>query len=99
VSDDAENADMSLMVTGFYLIWSHEHGGWWAPGGCGYVRSPKNAGRFSRENALHICANAMPGTAERIRAMPDIPVREEDVRMILDRYHGEYPWVAAREWQ
>jgi len=29
-----------------YLIWSHEHGGWWRPGGWGYVSTISQAGRF-----------------------------------------------------
>jgi hypothetical protein len=46
---------------GSYLIWSTEHDGWWGPGGLGYVRHVGEAGRYTREEALEICRNALPG--------------------------------------
>ena len=44
-----------------YLIWSEEHGAWWAPYERGYTRSMKAAGRYSRERALAIAASANGG--------------------------------------
>lgn len=62
-----------------YLIWSHEHGLWWGPGGNGYVRSMSKAGQYTREAALLICMKAMPGTARRMGTLPELPVRLADV--------------------
>ena len=67
-----------------YLIWSHEHGRWWMPGGRGYTKSPALAGRYSREAALRICRNAIPGTAERLGALPELPVLLADVEAMLE---------------
>jgi hypothetical protein len=63
-----------------YLIWSHEHGQWWRPGGHGYTPSPALAGRYNREDALAICIKAIPGTAERLGALPELPVRLADLQ-------------------
>jgi hypothetical protein len=41
-----------------WVIWSEEHGGWWAPGKWGYTRSLAAAGRYSQEEALAICHSA-----------------------------------------
>ncbi len=64
-----------------YLVWSHEHGAWWGPGRHGYVPDIKQAGRYSRADALEICVDAMRGRP------PDeppyeIPVREADMEAV-----------------
>ena len=41
-----------------WLIWSYEHAGWWRPGGWGYTRELAEAGRYSREEADRIVAQA-----------------------------------------
>lgn len=41
-----------------YLIWSEEHGAWWAKNRCGYTTSMKRAGRYPENEADAICANA-----------------------------------------
>lgn len=66
-----------------YLIWSHEHYAWWGPQGDGYTRELEEAGRYQRERALLICANAIPGTMQRLGTFPEIPVREADVLEVL----------------
>lgn len=35
-----------------YLIWSNQHGAWWAPGARGYTLDIDQAGRFARHQAL-----------------------------------------------
>lgn len=65
-----------------YLIWSNEHHGWWRPGGWGYGRGLRGAGRFSRENALRICREAIP-TAGHIGLISEIPVRLADIEAFL----------------
>jgi hypothetical protein len=66
-----------------YLVWSTEHCAWWAPGHRGYVRDVAEAGRFPRHLALSICAAAMPGTAQRIGHLPEIPVRLVDAMSVI----------------
>ena len=41
-----------------WLIWSNEHGAWWRPAGCGYIRVIEEAGRYSRSEAQEICDGA-----------------------------------------
>ena len=85
------------MTTDIYLIWSHEHAMWWGPGGCGYTAHLIEAGRYTRDDALRICTNAIPGTSTDLRALPELPVRLEDVEMMVARYDAEFgdrpePW-------
>ena len=86
-------------TTKMYLIWSHEHGGWWGPGRSGYVRSISAAGRYSRDEALRICAEAIPGDAARLGALPELPVREDDLRIMGDRFRGMFPDVPKEAWE
>jgi hypothetical protein len=81
-----------------YLIWSNEHGLWWGRGSCGYVQSFADAGRYSRVEALKICANEIPGTAARLGMLPELPVRLVDVlaftEVFLKKYpHGGSDWI------
>lgn len=73
-----------------YLIWSHEHSAWWKPGARGYTNSPALAGRFNPDVALAICINAIPGTAQRLRALPKLPVRLADLLTILQ--NSDHPF-------
>ena len=69
-----------------YLVWSNEHRAWWRSDRCGYSKLVKAAGRYSREEALEICANARDGWGAG-EIPSEIPVRALDVAdcMILDR--------------
>lgn len=44
-----------------YLIWSEEHGAWWAKNRCGYTHSMILAGRYNQSEAWSISANANGG--------------------------------------
>ncbi len=68
-----------------YLIWSHEHRGWWRPGN-GYTPRLSEAGRFTRDRALKICAEAMPGQADRTGMLPELPVRLADLEAFIAPY-------------
>ena len=68
---------------GIYLVWSHEHGAWWGPGRSGYTKGLQTAGRYSRDDALDICRNAIP-TAGHIGAIAEIPVRLDDANAFLE---------------
>lgn len=47
-----------------FMVWSIEHDAWWAPNHSGYVQDPKEAGRYSFDEAIDIVqgANAHPRT-------------------------------------
>lgn len=38
-----------------WLIWSNEHGAWWAPNSRGYTTLLEAAGRYTKEQADVIC--------------------------------------------
>jgi len=80
-----------------YVIWSHEHGAWWRPGGHGYTPRLSEAGHYTRDGALLICIRAVPGTSSMLGALPELPVRLADVRTVIAAYDAEYgerpePW-------
>lgn len=61
-----------------YLVWSNEHGAWWRPKSAGYTRNRDEAGRYTRREAISICANARNGFGA--DAMPsEIPVPLDDL--------------------
>ena len=66
-----------------YLVWSNEHGKWWRAQSMGYTRDVKDAGVYSREDAIKICRKAIPGTAGRIGMLPEIPVRLSDFEDVV----------------
>ncbi len=66
------------MGENYYLVWSNEHRAWWGSHETGYVRRLRDAGRYSREDALRICRNAL-GSATGIGMFAELPVREDDV--------------------
>lgn len=67
----------------FYLVWSHEHGAWWGPARRGYVKRIAEAGLYSEEEAIDICAKAIMGRRE---PFYELPVRLEDVEEMLHRH-------------
>jgi hypothetical protein len=52
---------MTMVNGNLYLVWSNEHAGWWAQGRFGYTTDVAKAGRYTRERAIEICRNALPG--------------------------------------
>lgn len=84
-------------IAPIYLIWSHEHQLWWGPDGRGYTEKLSEAGRYARIQALGICTAAIAGTAHRMRALPELPVRLDDVEEMRRRFRILYrappePW-------
>lgn len=53
-----------------YLIWSHKHNAWWGPNRCGYVRDARDAGRYSRDEAVAITIDHVPHGGE--VAVPEV---------------------------
>lgn len=61
-----------------YVVWSHEHSAWWRPNSAGYCRDVREAGIYSREEALSISHRGRDGW--RPEDMPDeLPVRVSDL--------------------
>ena len=73
-----------------YLIWSNEHKAWWGPGRAGYSHRLKRAGRYSREEALAICFEAMAGRRGNA-PFPEIPIPATDVEWMMQTFKGVYP--------
>lgn len=46
---------MDVLHDSVWLVWSHEHGGWWRPGDWGYTPKTEEAGRYSYREALKRC--------------------------------------------
>ncbi len=82
-----------------YLVWSHEHAAWWSPGGFGYTQRLSQAARMSRADALMICARAIPGTAGRTGALPELPVRLDDLMHMLRGPTGEAYEPGTESWE
>lgn len=81
-----------------YLVWSSEHRAWWGPERCGYVRSFAKAGRYSLDEAISICAKAIPGTAMQIGMLPEIPVRAADVEAMQAAFAALYSGFPMESW-
>lgn len=82
-----------------YLVWSVEHRAWWRPSRHGYTPRLSEAGRFSRHDAVAICANAIPGQAARRGFLQELPVRLEDIETMRDAYRAEFPSEATEPWE
>ena len=51
---------------GLWLVWSHEHRGWWGPNHRGYVSTVAAAGRYTPQDAARIVAEAESGYEEAV---------------------------------
>jgi hypothetical protein len=76
-------------VSEWYLIWSHDHGGWWLRGRSGYTRDPRKAGRYGYEEALAICIRSVPD-APRYGALTEFLVAEIDILKIISGYEATF---------
>lgn len=65
-----------------YLVWSNEHRGWWGPCARGYSPGLGGAGRYTRDQALRICRDAIP-TAGHLGVISEIPVRLADIEAFI----------------
>lgn len=66
-----------------YLIWSNEHRSWWGHARRGYSKGIKDAGRYSREQAIDICRSDIP-QASHVGLIAEVPVREADLFEFLE---------------
>ena len=83
------------MSEAIWLIWSNEHGRWWAPGRMGYRAFIGQAGRYTIEEASQIVEDANRYQGE--HAIPNevkVLAPEATDRLIgelLGRVHGLFP--------
>lgn len=56
-----------------YLVWSNQHRMWWRADSAGYTRSTREAGRYSRSEALDICRWSRDGWRELPIRLADVP--------------------------
>jgi hypothetical protein len=89
---------MSAIEGDLYLVWSHEHGAWWGPGRNGYTRRLSLAGRYTRAAAVEIATESIPGTADRMGDLPELPVRLADVEAMRERFHARFQ-VPPQAWE
>jgi hypothetical protein len=62
-----------------YLVWSNEHKGWWRADSAGYTSSSKEAGRYSRGEAIEICRWGKSGWRKHDDVPDELPIRLADV--------------------
>lgn len=62
-----------------YVIWSNEHKAWWAPSKLGYKWHIKDAGLYSREDAMAIVDGATFGQWDKAEPPNEVLVRIEDL--------------------
>jgi hypothetical protein len=60
-----------------YLIWSNEHRLWWRADSCGYTSDINDAGWYTRDEAISICATARDGWRNGF-APPEMPILASD---------------------
>jgi hypothetical protein len=65
-----------------YFIWSNEHRAWWRAGARGYSQGLREAGRYTREQAMRICRDAI-FTSLHVGMLSEFPVRVTDVTDFL----------------
>jgi hypothetical protein len=68
-----------------YLVFSQEHLAFWGPGRAGYTNDLMQAGRYSRQEALDICRDALPGQWKPGMPFPELPIAEGDLVAMLER--------------
>jgi len=61
-----------------YLVWSNEHRAWWRANRCGYTKVLANAGHYSRDEAIAICAHARDGFGAH-EIPSEIPIKASDL--------------------
>jgi hypothetical protein len=57
------------------------------------------ASRYTNNQALVICCNAIPGTAGRVGVLPELPVREQDVQAMRLYLKARYPHLPVEPWE
>lgn len=80
--NESATIDRSVELSEPCLIWSNEHGAWWAPGRMGYVHKLADAGRYTLARARYLSQQADLGRCGD-RAPNELVVREADALATL----------------
>jgi hypothetical protein len=62
-----------------YLVWSNEHQAWWRPNSAGYSTDVRNAGRYSRAEAIEISGTARNGWRKPERLPDELAINIQDL--------------------
>jgi hypothetical protein len=80
-----------LGTGGNYLIWSIEHQAWWGERCIGYHDDWREAGRYTREEAINVCRVSLPVGRRhdgfkrgRKPQFNEVPVRLDDILEFAD---------------
>lgn len=80
-----------------FLIWSHEHNGWWKPGGWGYTDRIYQAGRYHEAVASEICAKAALGWTGELPPEVMVPEAEDEARLVGGAFLNAFMADRVRE--
>lgn len=72
-------AGVAQRPTERYLVWSNQHKCWWRPNSAGYTRDVREAGRYSRAEAVDISWTARSGWLDPKKIPDEIAVAEGDL--------------------
>lgn len=75
------NGEARITFDEAWVVWSHEHDGWWMPNECGYTNHFHRAGVYTQERALQIEHNADKGneTAYSLRDQLERHAQQQNV--------------------
>ena len=62
-----------------YLVWSNEHRAWWRPNSAGYTIDVRQAGRYSRKEAMDISGTARNGWTNPKRIPDELAISLNDI--------------------
>lgn len=76
---EALSARVAELETEACLVWSNQHGAWWRPKSAGYTRVTKQAGIYTRAEAVRISHKGRDGWCFRKETPDEIVVRLADI--------------------
>lgn len=72
-----------------YLVWSNEHNAWWRGNRCGYTQHMDKAGRYTRKEAIQICAMSRDGWGGN-GPLSEVPVSEADALECVETFNRAF---------
>lgn len=73
-----------------YLVWSVVNNAWWRGGRAGYTHRLEAAGRYSRDEAISICALSRDGWGG-LDIPSEIPIAEADAKACAEKFNAALP--------
>lgn len=84
----AQRYGVAIGAGNAYLVWSNERNAWWRAKRAGYTTQLTQAGRYSRDEAIDICAFSRDGYS-RWMIPTEIPLRLDAVMCAKDMRRSE----------